>query len=390
MTNKIKLLAFLTGLALICGAGIVFAQETHTGQIEPQITLIEPLPEVPSTEPIEPPKPAVWVWFKLNISKNQAIDLIESFGSSKYQLSGPGWDETSWSDNIGGMAVIEVPEGSEQECIQKFKESNIVQTADLNIVYEATEAVNLDEDVQPEDLGVSEPTILPDSPFYFLKNWVRGIQGLLTLDPIAKAKLKEKFANEKLIELKKLIEENKSQKTIEKGIKNYQKGVEELKTATDKIKEKAEENPKVSEFLDKFIQQQTLHQQILQKLETKVPTTTFEKIQEAREQHLERFSEVMNKLEANKEKIQERLEQTLEKISTSTLQKISTSTKETIIKIRDRVMEKIQLRNAGGTTTTEACITLWDPVCGKDGKTYSNTCFAKQAEIEVDHRGDCK
>lgn len=195
----------------------------------------------------------------------------------------------------------------------------------------STATSTTDENIQAQDLEISEPNILPDNPLYFLKNLGRQIQSFFTLNPVVKAKLKEKFANERLIELKKLIEENKSQKTIEKGIENYQKGIKEVKTAADKIKEKAEENTQVGKFLDKFVQQQTLHQQILEKLETQVPTSTFEKIKEAREQHLEKFEQVMNKLENNKEKIQERLEQGLEKVSTSTLKKV-----------RDRIMEKIQ------------------------------------------------
>ncbi|MCD6402379.1 hypothetical protein J7L36_00790 [bacterium] len=36
------------------------------------------------------------------------------------------------------------------------------------------------------------------------------------------------------------------------------------------------------------------------------------------------------------------------------------------------------------------CITLWDPVCGKDGKTYSNACFAKVAGVEIAYEGICK
>jgi len=253
----------------------------------------------------------------------------------------------------------------------------------------STATSTTDENIQAQDLEVSEPNILPDNPLYLFKNLGRQIQSFFTFDPVKKAELMEKFTNEKLMEVKKMVEKNKNQKVIQKGIENYQKGIEEVKKATDKIKETAEKSEVVNKFLDKFVKQQTLHQQILEKLQTQVSTTTFEKIQEAREQHLERFGEIMNKLENNKEKIQEKLEKNLEKISTSTLKKVSTSTKETIIKIRDRIMEKIQQKNTQGTNT-ESCITLWDPVCGKNGKTYSNSCFATAANTEIDYAGACK
>ncbi len=38
----------------------------------------------------------------------------------------------------------------------------------------------------------------------------------------------------------------------------------------------------------------------------------------------------------------------------------------------------------------EACPELWSPVCGCDGETYSNSCFAQAARITLDYVGDCR
>lgn len=38
----------------------------------------------------------------------------------------------------------------------------------------------------------------------------------------------------------------------------------------------------------------------------------------------------------------------------------------------------------------EACLDVHDPVCGCDGQTYSNACYAAQAGVSVDHEGKCE
>lgn len=397
------------------------------------------------------------------------------------------------------------------------------EEASPTTVPDVTQEVALDENVSAQDLEVKEPTVLPDSPFYFLKDWVRRIRVTITFNKVKKAELENKYANEKLVELKKLTEKNADSETITKATENYKKATEKLKEVADKIKGTASENEEVDKFLDKFTKQQVLHEKILQKLETQVPAEVFEKIKEARENHLERFKEVMLKLE-NREKIadrlkkaiesqggsefkefkyleilekikekmpedvkediqdkiegevfqrlkekiealpaqkQEKLEQYLDKVSgdqekrleilesiRSTI-KENTELKEKLKEVREKVLENVQTEPQptrmcspvakpsadfcengritvkkdeqgcivafdcvipaeektlpetpslvpGTITATEitqrpqSCIALWDPVCGKDEKTYSNKCYASSAGIEVAYKGECK
>ena len=41
-------------------------------------------------------------------------------------------------------------------------------------------------------------------------------------------------------------------------------------------------------------------------------------------------------------------------------------------------------------TRPQGCIDQWDPVCGCDGITYSNDCFAEAAGVNIDHEGECE
>lgn len=378
----------------------------------------------------------------------------------------------------------------------------------------ADEAVNLDENVQASDLDIEEPTLLPDSRFYFLKTWAREIQSTFTFNPVKKAELRLKFANEKAVEMEMVAQKTQNPEVIKKAVENYRQEIAKVEKVTEKIKEEATSSEPVAKFLDKFIQQQTLQQRVLEKLQGQVPAEVYEKIEQARQEHLEKFGEVMNRLE-NKENIQERLENNLREVKGSefkefknleilkglelnaplelketlqnaqqnsllklkdALKSLPTASQEkfsdyvekisgdkekqveiienlkeasreipvirgNLMQVREKILERVQEKaeniqsacpsarkpgadfcpqgrivikkdangciiefkcvipaeieipakpTATSTSNTGACITLWDPVCGKDAKTYSNSCFAKLAGTEIAYTGQCK
>jgi len=177
-----------------------------------------------------------------------------------------------------------------------------------------SEEVEQDEDVDPSALDTEDPLLLPDHPLYFFKGWARNIRSFFAFSATSKSKLESQFANEKLIEIKKMVAANKNPEAIQKALSNYEKSIEKIKLFADKIKDKGDKN--VNIFLDKYTQHQALHQRILEKLEGQVPPEVFEKIKQVRELHLERFGDVLLKLE-DKDQIPERLENNLNKIKGS-------------------------------------------------------------------------
>ena len=383
---------------------------------------------------------------------------------------------------------------------QENQDTNPISTQ--TIQDNANQEIASDEQVSAQNLEVKDPKLLPDSPFYFLKNWVRNIESAFTFNKVKKAGLESKFANEKLIELHKMVKNNASPEKIAKATENYKKQIEKIKTQVDKISGTAENNIDVNKFLDRFTKQQILQEKVLQKLETQVPADVFEKIKEARENHLEKFGEIMTKLETRapeimikienaineeggsqfkdfknleilknigeripekaKEAIQQAQENSLNRIKSKLenmspedqnkfrdyidkisgdkekqaeiLENIKSTTigipmlQQKLIEARTKIINKVELKNQeknclavkkpapdfceNGRIVPQkddkgcivefrcvriekpeiisTCTQLWDPVCGKNSKTYSNKCFATLANIPIIYRGECK
>lgn len=131
MAHKMFLVLFMGLMVVGIPLTVLSCHQNYEGFVD-LLAHIIPHP----TEPHEKTtafNPNLIVWFKIGVTESEAKHLIESFGLSKYKLSDPEhWE----SAEHGGVAVIEVPCGSEDEYIQEFRSNDMVLDAQLNIVYE--------------------------------------------------------------------------------------------------------------------------------------------------------------------------------------------------------------------------------------------------------------
>ena len=149
--------------------------------------------------------------------------------------------------------------------------------------------ISAEEAVTVIDLGVEDPGLLPTNPFYFLKEWGRGIRGFFTFNSVAKVELELRVANQKAAEAKKIQEVRPDDVlAIRDAIENYQEAQLRLKLKLESLRETSQ-NPRVDQLLEQLTDRTVKHEKL------------FEEIAEK----FEGEEEIQNLVQSTKESIEE-------------------------------------------------------------------------------------
>ncbi|KKW47688.1 MAG: hypothetical protein A2128_01225 [Candidatus Liptonbacteria bacterium GWC1_60_9] len=122
--------------------------------------------------------------------------------------------------------------------------------------------------VTTAELGVERPGLLPTNPFYFMKEWARGVRRTFTTGAVNKAEYELQVATEKAAELKRLEEVKSDARAIARAAENYAENMQRL---TERLKtlSATSENPKVDKLMDSLVERTLVHQQLLGELKAK-------------------------------------------------------------------------------------------------------------------------
>lgn len=161
-----------------------------------------------------------------------------------------------------------------------------------------TEEVALDETVTPSDLNVTLPV---SGPFSFLKNVANGLQYALTFNPVAKAEIKLKQANEALLMAQQALQNNpedfKAKEMYDSYLEKYTKRMEQLQQKVETFKDKAQNNPKIDQFLNKLTDNSLKQQRLMDHVSGLLTDEQRANLQDKRETSIKTLSEALKNLD---------------------------------------------------------------------------------------------
>jgi antitoxin component of MazEF toxin-antitoxin module len=147
----------------------------------------------------------------------------------------------------------------------------LVILAGLLLIGQAFSVVPLqaqEQETETVSIGeVSDPGILPDSPFYFMKGWGRTIRLFLAFNAQEKAELALRFANEDALAVKKLCDKGE----FELAEKHCEKFQEQFRRAIWWMERAREQSKDIEELIGRLRENHLRQQQVLAGVLDKVP-----------------------------------------------------------------------------------------------------------------------
>ncbi len=155
----------------------------------------------------------------------------------------------------------------------------------------------LDAARQAADSIVSNPGILPDSKWYFLKGWWEKIQLTFTFDSAHKAELENTFALKRVAEAQKLVEKGKADLA--------QQHLSQFKSALDGMNARVEKAKAQGKNADDLVQKLEITQQrqqdVLNNIYAKVPEQAKAGILNAMEQSSKGLENAVQQMQGTQE-----------------------------------------------------------------------------------------
>ena len=234
-----------------------------------------------------------------------------------------------------------------------------LQALSIAAAQEAQEEVDvekkleLDEDLKPEDFGLTDIGILPTNPFYFVKDIRRGVGSLFTRDPGKKAELKLRYAAEKLLEAKKVAQkEGASDEDKEYAIENFRHELDEVKHRIG-IASEALDDEKAIELSKKVLDATFKYGKSLGNIEKNVSPELFDFVKKAKDASSEALASTFKLAEP--EVVSNQLVEVLDKQGGSEFKdfknlevlkevegKVSENAKEAIKTAQDNALNRLQ------------------------------------------------
>lgn len=122
-----------------------------------------------------------------------------------------------------------------------------------------------------EDLGVPDPGILPTNPFYFFKEFARGVRRLFILDPVDRAKYELDVVNQKAAELKAVEAMGVGEEALTKAVENYSENMSRLRSRLEALRQESG-NPNIDRLLESIGERAIQHQELLDDLSERYDT----------------------------------------------------------------------------------------------------------------------